>query len=252
MPQDRPNRQFFAETLLEREATNPGYLKKIVFTDESTFSVHGEVNRHNCRIWATENPHVTFEKPRVSPKTQVWCAVHYSQIVGPYFFEEPTVTGANYLECLRTFAIPQIRQIPNVDEFQQDGAPPHWSLNVRDYLDATFPDAWIGRGGPTAWPARSPDITPLDFFCGVTSRTESIRLLSMTWTTWNKRSVRLWRLWHLACWLPPGESFALGSSFWGRTTVIMSRCSFVEPLFLTLSKTVYAYEKIESCTLLSR
>ena len=22
---------------------------------------------------------------------------HYSQIVGPYFFEEPTVTGANYL-----------------------------------------------------------------------------------------------------------------------------------------------------------
>ena len=163
-PQDRPNRQFFAETLLEREATNPGYLKKIVFTDESTFSVHGEVNRHNCRIWATENPHVTFEKPRVSPKTQVWCAVHYSQIVGPYFFEEPTVTGANYLECLRTFAIPQIRQIPNVDEFQQDGAPPHWSLNVRDYLDATFPDAWIGRGGPTAWPARSPDITPLDFF----------------------------------------------------------------------------------------
>ena len=83
----------------------------------------------------------------------------------------------------RTFAIPQIRQIPNVDEFQQDGALPHWSLNIMDYLDATFPDAWIGRGGPTAWPARSPDFTPLDFFCGVTSRTESIRLLSMTWTT---------------------------------------------------------------------
>ena len=27
-----------------------------------------------------------------------------------------------------------------------------------------FGDAWIGRGGPTAWPARSPDITPRDFF----------------------------------------------------------------------------------------
>ena len=23
---------------------------------------------------------------------------------------------------------------------------------------------WIGRGGPVAWPARSPDVTPLDFF----------------------------------------------------------------------------------------
>ena len=43
-------------------------------------------------------------------------------------------------------------------------APPHWSLNVKAYFDDVFPDAWIGRGGPTAWPARSPDITPLDFF----------------------------------------------------------------------------------------
>ena len=27
-----------------------------------------------------------------------------------------------------------------------------------------FPDGWIGRGGPTSWPPRSPDVTPLDFF----------------------------------------------------------------------------------------
>jgi len=31
-------------------------------------------------------------------------------------------------------------------------------------LDATFPNRWIGSDGPTAWPPRSPDITPLDFF----------------------------------------------------------------------------------------
>jgi len=31
-------------------------------------------------------------------------------------------------------------------------------------LDATFPNMWIGRDGPTPWPPRSPDITPLDFF----------------------------------------------------------------------------------------
>jgi len=31
-------------------------------------------------------------------------------------------------------------------------------------LDATFPNWWIWRDGPTAWPPRSPDITPLDFF----------------------------------------------------------------------------------------
>jgi len=31
-------------------------------------------------------------------------------------------------------------------------------------LDATFPNRWTGRDGPTPWPPRTPDITPLDFF----------------------------------------------------------------------------------------
>jgi len=31
-------------------------------------------------------------------------------------------------------------------------------------LDATFPNRWVGRDGPTPRPPRSPDITPLDFF----------------------------------------------------------------------------------------
>ena len=30
--------------------------------------------------------------------------------------------------------------------------------------DNTFLERWIGRGGPAAWPPRSPDINPLDFF----------------------------------------------------------------------------------------
>jgi hypothetical protein len=31
-------------------------------------------------------------------------------------------------------------------------------------LDATFPNRWIGRDGPTPWPPRSLDIIPIDFF----------------------------------------------------------------------------------------
>ena len=48
--------------------------------------------------------------------------------------------------------------------FQQDGAPSHWGSHVRRFLDATFPNRWIGRDGPTPWPPRSPDNTPTDFF----------------------------------------------------------------------------------------
>ncbi|EZA53536.1 hypothetical protein X777_07004, partial [Ooceraea biroi] len=35
---------------------------------------------------------------------------------------------------------------------------------ARNILNEPFPDRWIGRGGRISWPARSPDLTPLDFF----------------------------------------------------------------------------------------
>ena len=37
-------------------------------------------------------------------------------------------------------------------------------VDVRNHLNAVFPGRWIGRGGPIACPARSPDLRPLDYF----------------------------------------------------------------------------------------
>lgn len=45
-----------------------------------------------------------------------------------------------------------------------DGAPPHFSLVARQYLDENYADRWIGRAGPQPWPPRSPDLNPIDFF----------------------------------------------------------------------------------------
>jgi hypothetical protein len=39
-----------------------------------------------------------------------------------------------------------------------------FSRAVRDVLSNSYHDRWIGRGGPTAWPPRSPDLNPLDFY----------------------------------------------------------------------------------------
>jgi hypothetical protein len=47
---------------------------------------------------------------------------------------------------------------------QIDGAPPHFDRIVRDWCDETYPNRWIGRGGAIAWPSRSPDLNPCDFF----------------------------------------------------------------------------------------
>jgi hypothetical protein len=65
----------------------------------------------------------------------------------------------------------ELQQVPTLkcnDEhknfiFEQVSAPPHFQRNVTTFLDETFPGRWVGRGGPTAWPPRSPDLTPLDF-----------------------------------------------------------------------------------------
>ena len=51
--------------------------------------------------------------------------------------------------------------------FQHDGAPAHFALDVREYLNNVFPNHWIGRGSPVQWPPRSPDLTPMDFFIWV-------------------------------------------------------------------------------------
>ena len=56
--------------------------------------------------------------------------------------------------------------------FQQDGAPAHYSRDVRSFLNEKFPDGWIGRRGPVKWAPRSPDLTPV-ISSGATSRVES-------------------------------------------------------------------------------
>ena len=45
--------------------------------------------------------------------------------------------------------------------FQHDGVPPHFSREVRNFLNYRFPGRWIGCGGPHNWPARFPYLSPL-------------------------------------------------------------------------------------------
>ena len=47
---------------------------------------------------------------------------------------------------------------------QQDDAPPHFALIVREFLNLNFNERWMGRGGLFEWPPCSPDQTSPDFF----------------------------------------------------------------------------------------
>jgi hypothetical protein len=136
------------------------FLANIIFSDEATFHISCHVNRHNCRIWVKENPHELYEHERDSPKVSVWYGMTENRIYGPFFFDERTVNGATYLNMVQNPLVPQLQQVRGFLRrviFQQDGAPPHFALDVRAYLDQTFTDRWIGRAGPLAWPPRSAD-----------------------------------------------------------------------------------------------
>ena len=165
--EDDPDRRVeFCEWYLAKCAEDVEFAHKIVWSDEATFKLNGTINRHNCTYWCPANPHVTIERHVNLPGVTVWCGISALGIIGPFFFNE-TVNGESYLKLLQEFVRPQIKEMFGDDHdiyFQQDGAPPHYHLDVRAYLDAVFPDTWIGRRGPTEYPSRSPDLTPMDFF----------------------------------------------------------------------------------------
>jgi hypothetical protein len=132
----------------------------VCFSDEATFHMNGIVNRHNCRIWGSQPPQKIIEHQRGTPKVNMWCGMMKYRII----FQEGTVTSHSYLDMLEHYAVPHL---PCDAWFQQDGAPPHFGNTVRQFLNERLPNKWIGRDGFLAWPPRSPDLTPLDFFLGV-------------------------------------------------------------------------------------
>ena len=138
------------------------FVDQIWWSDEACFKLNGQINRHNCVYWSSENPRVLVEKAVNLPGITVWAAISSLGIIGPYFFEG-TVTADAYLTMLQTFFWPRAQNHQDF-YFQQDGAPPHYGLKVREWLDTNFEGKWIGRRGPIEWPARSPDLTPPDFF----------------------------------------------------------------------------------------
>lgn len=149
-------------------AENEDFFKFVLFTDESTFHRNGFVNRHNFHFYDTQNPHkVIVNNFQHNWSLNVWGGIINDFVIGPYFFED-RVTGEVFLNFLRNDFPILTRHVPNfikeVMWLQLDGAPSHFHTNVRQHITENFPARWIGRLGPVAWPPRSPDLTPMDYF----------------------------------------------------------------------------------------
>jgi len=123
--------------MMQKIDDQPEFHNKIVFSDEATFMLDGLVNRHNSRYWSDSNPHWMREsKSQYPQKLNVWTGIVGEHIIRPFFIDG-NLTAQKYEAMLRDDIVPTVRNIfdPDFDSvwFQQDGAPPHFALQMQNF-----------------------------------------------------------------------------------------------------------------------
>lgn len=100
-------------------------------------------------------------------KVNVWCGIINNQVIGPFIIEG-NQTSNSYCSFLTNELDQLLENVPLYTRqnmiFQQDNCPAHTSRAARQILNQKFPNRWIGKFGPVPWPARSPDLTILDYY----------------------------------------------------------------------------------------
>ncbi|GFX65102.1 DUF4817 domain-containing protein [Trichonephila clavipes] len=122
-------RQAFSQCYLQQRIANPFFAASVLFTDEASFSKEGIFNTHNSHSWEAANPYVTRTRAAQDRfLVNVWAGILrdpryliFLEQVLPELLDSAHVTAATRTSMW----------------FQQDGAPAHFSISVRNHLDAT-------------------------------------------------------------------------------------------------------------------
>ena len=119
-------------------------------------------------FWAVENPHWLHQVQHRQWSVNLYCGIVEHRIVGPYFIDG-RLNGRKYKRFLRRTLPVLMEDLPlnlrQVMWYQHGGCTAHNVIVARNALNQQFPKRWIGRCSPVQrFPARSPDLTPLDCF----------------------------------------------------------------------------------------
>lgn len=169
LPADYEPRVRFCREMLRLHRGDPQFFNKVLWSDESSFRRMGIFNTHNLHYYSRVNPHI-IRNDRFQHQfgINMWAGIIDQKLM--LHEMPPRLNGAAYLNFLENNLNPILNEAEVPEEvreemwLQQDGAPPHYAREVRQHLNERFPNRWIGRGGAIAWPPRSPDLNPLDFF----------------------------------------------------------------------------------------
>lgn len=94
------NRVRFCQWALQQMQRNPNFFYLVLFSDESSFTNHGAVNRHNLHYWSVENPHWLRQVDHQRPwSVNVWYGIIGDKLIGPYFIDG-NLTGDKYRHFL--------------------------------------------------------------------------------------------------------------------------------------------------------
>ena len=146
----------FVQWSLQRSIVNPAFPAQVLFTDETCFTRDGYLltcsyfNSRNSHIWDDENPHAMFigvHQARLN--VNIWGRILGDYLLGPAIIPD-RLNGTTYLQFLQNtlpFLMEEISlAIRREIWFQHDGAPAHFSLQVRAHLNRVYGEKWTGWG----------------------------------------------------------------------------------------------------------
>lgn len=168
LPRDYGHRMEFCRWLLYQHNEIPDFVSNVLWSDEAHFTRDGINTIHNSHLWSIDNPHAIIEtryQHRFS--VNVWAGILRGGLLEIHILNQ-RLNAQLYEHFLNDRLYEIIGDIPLDIRlrmwYQHDGAPCHNGRNVIMWLNTHYPGRWIGRGGPVNWPARSPDLNPLDFY----------------------------------------------------------------------------------------
>lgn len=140
--QDHQRRLQFCNWAMNKMQEQYNFFDNVLFSDESSFSNTGRVNTNNFHHYADTNPRLLREADHQHRfKVNVWAGICGTFVVGPYFFEY-NLTGQRYLQFLQQNLENLQRHIPpdilQNQWFQHDGAPPHSTREVLNFIIFIF------------------------------------------------------------------------------------------------------------------
>ncbi|EFN69005.1 hypothetical protein EAG_00414, partial [Camponotus floridanus] len=137
--EDFRNRMEFCEWALQQ---NNYFWENYLFTDEATFTNHGQVNLRNMHFWAADNPHWIRQVERQRPwSINVWCGIIGDHLIGPFFIEG-LLNGQKYANFLLN-DLPVLLENISLESrrimfYQHDGCPAHNARISRAVLNNIF------------------------------------------------------------------------------------------------------------------